>query len=101
MKYAVLFEDDPSAGPGIRAAHMARHLAFLEAHAERVRAAGPLAKPDGQAAGGLWIVEAEDAEAVRGLVEADPFWPTGLRRSVQILAWTQVFADGRRQVGPR
>lgn len=101
MKYAVLFADNPSANPDVRAAHMARHLAFLEAHADRVRAAGPLATPDGQAAGGLWIVEADDAAAVHRLVEADPFWPTGLRQSVQILAWTQVFADGRRQIDPR
>jgi hypothetical protein len=30
------------------------------------------------------------------LIKEDPFWPTGLRKSVCILAWNQVFADGRR-----
>jgi uncharacterized protein YciI len=29
-------------------------------------------------------------------VKADPFWPTGLRHSVRILSWSQVFADGKR-----
>ena len=94
MLYAVLFEDDP-AKTGERRRHMPAHLAFLEREADRIRAAGPLL--DGEAgAGGLWLVEADAESAVRRLVEADPFWPTGLRRSVRILAWRQVFSDGRR-----
>lgn len=95
MLFAVLFEDDPARADA-RARHMADHLAFLEREADSVRAAGPLSE-DGEAAGGLWLVEAADAAAVRRLVEADPFWPTGLRRSVRILAWRQVFAEGRRR----
>lgn len=98
MKYVVLFEDNPVAGGQVRAAHMPAHLAFLEGHSDRIAAAGPLADGDGGAAGGLWVVEADGADAVRALVEEDPFWPTGLRKSVRILAWTQVFADGRRLI---
>jgi uncharacterized protein len=49
-------------------------------------------------AGGLWLVEADSAEIVEALVEEDPFWPTGLRQSVRILTWSQVFADGRRLI---
>lgn len=96
MLYAVLFEDDPARADA-RDRHMAEHLAFLEREADRIRAAGPLL--DGDAgAGGLWLVEEESESAVRRLVEADPFWPTGLRRSVRILGWRQVFADRRRLV---
>ena len=96
MLYAVLFEDDPS-HTDKRAAHMAEHLAFLEANAERVLAAGPLTDAGaGGPAGGLWLVEADDAGDAQALVEADPLWPTGLRKSVRVLAWRQVFADGRR-----
>ncbi|HKY93757.1 MAG TPA: hypothetical protein VJL84_00570, partial [Kiloniellales bacterium] len=29
-------------------------------------------------------------------VKADPFWPTGLRKGVRILAWKQVFGEGKR-----
>ena len=94
MLYAVLFEDDPARADA-RARHMAEHLAFLEREAARIHAAGPL-REAGQGAGGLWLVEAEDADAARRLVEADPFWPTGLRRSVRVLEWRRVFADGRR-----
>lgn len=94
MLFAVLFEDDPARADA-RARHMAGHLAFLEREAAVVRAAGPLLEA-GAGAGGLWLVEAASESEVRRLVEADPFWPTGLRRSVRILAWRRVFADGRR-----
>jgi uncharacterized protein YciI len=97
MTFIVLFEDNPDADPAIRSTHMAEHLDFLEAHASQISAAGPLTGLDHTAAGGLWIVEGADATAVQGLVEADPFWPTGLRQKVTILHWRQVFADGKRQ----
>lgn len=94
MRYAVLFTDDPARSEA-RARLMPEHLAFLAAHAGEVLAAGPLLRADGSAAGGLWLVEAEAAEQVRRLVEADPFWPTGLRAQVTITEWRRVFADGR------
>ncbi|MGQ0675185.1 MAG: YciI family protein [Rhodospirillales bacterium] len=94
MQFVVMFEDDP-AKAGERAKHMARHLAFLEKH--RVQAAGPLIDPaNGAGAGGMWLVEAASAADARALVEADPFWPTGLRKSVRILQWKQVFRDGKK-----
>lgn len=97
MKFAVLFEDDPAAASA-RSNHMAAHLAFLEKNAGAILAAGPLKTTDGQGAGGLWLIEADDAAQVDALAKADPFWPTGLRKSVRILAWTQVFAEGRRLI---
>lgn len=81
----------------MRTAHMPEHLAFLERNANVIKAAGPLTDAeDGGPAGGLWLVEAVSRETVRALVEADPFWPTGLRKSVRVLQWKQVFADGKR-----
>lgn len=96
MQYVVLFEDNPDADPGIRAAHMAAHLAFLETNADRISAAGPLATLSGAAAGGLWLAHADDPQDLHRLVKADPFWSTGLRKSVTILRWTRVYADGAR-----
>lgn len=96
MLYAVLFTDDPAHGDA-RAKGMPEHLAFLERHRGRVRAAGPLRDAeDGVAAGGLWLVEAASRDDVVALYQADPFWSTGLRRSVRVLEWRQVFAEGRR-----
>jgi uncharacterized protein YciI len=79
---------------------MAAHLDFLEQHSGHIRATGPLHEvTDGGGAGGLWLVEAESPGAVTEFVQRDPFWPTGLRKAVRVLQWSQVFADGRR-VGP-
>lgn len=94
--FIVQFEDN-DAKADQRAAHMESHLAFLERNSPAIAAAGPLL--DGAAgAGGLWLVEAAGADDVRRLVETDPFWPTGLRKSVRILEWRRVFADGQRLI---
>jgi uncharacterized protein YciI len=98
MIYILLFEDDP-ARADMRQRHMPDHLAFLEGNAASIRAAGPLRdSATGAGAGGLWLVEADSAATVTKLCREDPFWPTGLRRSVRVLEWTQVFADGRRRI---
>lgn len=98
MIYAVLFEDDASRA-AMRPAHMPTHLAFLEENASSILSAGPLTDTAGDVpAGGLWVVRAEGLKDVWALIEADPFWPTGLRKSVRILEWTQVFADGTRRI---
>lgn len=99
MLFAILFEDDPARADEIRRRGMPAHLAFVERHAQAIRAAGPLRDAsDGSAAGGLWLVEAEDRAAVDVLLRADPFWVAGLRRSVRVLIWNQVFADGARRI---
>jgi uncharacterized protein YciI len=82
----------------VRRQHMSAHLSFLEKNAARIRAAGPLRASSGEPAGGLWVVEADSSDEVDALVKDDPFWPTGLRRSVQILTGSQVFANGRRLI---
>jgi uncharacterized protein YciI len=101
MKFLILFEDSPTADPGIRGQYMPAHLAFLERHADRIKVAGPLRTPSGDGAGGAWIVEADDEAAADTLVRTDPFWPTGLRQSYRILAWKQVYADGQRLIDVR
>ena len=98
MTFIILFEDDPAAPADIRSRFMPAHLAFLEANANRISAAGPLAERAGAPAGGLWIVDVESAEDAETLVRADPFWPTGLRKSYRVLAWRQVFANGQKQI---
>lgn len=98
MKFVILFQDNPSADPDIRKNHMPAHLAFLEKHASQIEAAGPMHTPDGDGAGGIWIVDTENDAAADQLVRSDPFWPTGLRESYRILSWTQVYANGHRLI---
>lgn len=98
MKYVILFEDNDDYAH-MRAQFMGDHLQFLSDHADRIEAAGPL--KDGHSAtpaGGIWIVDADDAGQAQTLVETDPFWPTGLRKSVRVLEWTQVFVDGKKMI---
>lgn len=96
MLFAVLFEDNEACAGDVRSRYMQDHLDFLERNASTIKAAGPLRRNEDTPAGGLWLVEAESRGAVDQLVRSDPFWPTGLRRSVQVLVWQQVFADGTR-----
>lgn len=98
MKYAVLFEDNDELAH-MRPKFMADHLQFLGDNSDRINSAGPMKDASsGEPAGGLWIVDAENAEDVQALVETDPFWPTGLRKSIRILQWTQVYADGQKMI---
>lgn len=90
MDYIVMFEDNEEKA-GKRAEFMKDHLAFLGVHAEKISAAGPVKDAKtGLPAGGLWVVNAKTREDVVALVKADPFWPTGLRKSYSILEWTKV-----------
>ena len=98
MLFVVLFEDDPAFGLDVRRQHLPEHLSFLERNAKQIKAAGPLKGLTGDPQGGLWIVEAGSRGAVDALVKEAPFWPTGLRRSVRILLWFQVFSDGKRLI---
>ncbi|EJK80092.1 hypothetical protein G6L94_04505 [Agrobacterium rhizogenes] len=94
--FAVLFEDDRQQAAEIRQKYLERHFDFLQANAALIKTAGPLSRQGDAFAGGLWLVEADDAAEVDRLVKEDPFWSTGLRKSVQILVWNRVFADGTR-----
>src|SRR5215475_2774024 len=97
MFFAVFFEDD-TAQHDKRNQFMGDHLAFLERNRTAVKAAGPLKAADRGPVGGLWLVEANNAEDVRQLCQDDPLWTTGLRKSVQIYEWTRVFTNGRRVI---
>jgi len=94
MLFVVLFKDNTDRADDIRRQHMPAHLAFLKRHGGAIKAAGPLRDQQNAPAGGLWLVEAAVPGDVEKLVQEDPFWPTGLRRTVRILTWMQVFADG-------
>ena len=98
MKYAVLFEDNDELAH-MRPQFMADHLQFLADNSEIIEVAGPMKDGhSGESAGGMWVVDADSAEQVQALVENDPFWATGLRKSIRILEWTQVYAYGKKMI---
>jgi len=98
MMFVLLFEDNETQSE-MRQKYMAEHLKFLSRNKDNIQAAGPLKEiVDQSPAGGIWIVEAENKGQVQALIEEDPFWPTGLRKGIRILEWTQVFACGKQLI---
>jgi uncharacterized protein YciI len=60
-----------------------RHLEWVRA-ASNVKLAGPFLDEQGDMAGSLFILEAEDAEAVRRFNAEDPYTQAGLWASVDV-----------------
>src|SRR5690606_27038145 len=93
MLYVVQFEDKPGTGE-LREKLLEAHFAFLDSKRDQVLVAGSLREePGDRPVGGLWIVEARDADAVRDIFSDDPFWTNGLRASVRINRWHKAFQD--------
>ena len=91
MKYAVLFEDNDDFAH-MRPKYMADHLRFLADNSERIDAAGPLKDSEsGQPAGGVWIVEADDAGRCRR-------WSKPILFIQPVCARRFVFSSGRRSL---
>lgn len=93
MRFTVLFTDNEDFADK-RQEFMANHLAFLKSNSDSIQAAGPMFHTDGTGAGGMWVVEAATAQDVTRLVEEDPFFPTGLRKAIEIREWRLVFEHG-------
>ena len=95
MLYVIQFEDRED-GADIRKRETSAHHIYLEKNRDRILAAGGLREtPDGPSRGGMWIVEAESAEAAEALYRNDPFWTAGLRRSARVMVWVKASAEKR------
>jgi uncharacterized protein YciI len=63
------------------------HLAYVAAHRDMVRIAGPYLDDDGQMAGSMFVIEAPDRAAVETFSAADPYVLADLFERVDIRAW--------------
>ena len=87
MLYALICTDKANSS-ALRADVRPKHLAFIDAHKERVKIAGPFTSDDGATMlGSLIIVEAADIAAARAFAAADPYAQAGLFASVEIKPW--------------
>jgi uncharacterized protein len=86
-RWVAIFEDDPQAD-WVRKQHSQAHFDYLAAHKDRILLGGGLRpSPDEWFCGGLWVMEVADrADAVR-LVEDDPYFKLGLRKSYRLMVW--------------
>ncbi|MBK3735018.1 hypothetical protein GAY29_18295 [Azospirillum brasilense] len=83
---------DKAGAAQVRADNRPAHLAYLEAHTDRLFAAGPLLADDGQGmAGSLLIVECADEADAKAFAANDPYAQAGLFESVEIRAWRRVY----------
>ncbi len=86
---------DKAGAAQLRTDNRSDHLAYLESHADRIHAAGPLLSDDGQAmVGSLLIVDCADAAAAQAFADNDPYAKAGLFQSVTIRPWRRVFPKG-------
>ena len=94
MQFSIVTVDRPD-GLEIRLANRPAHLAYLEANAARIIAAGPHLSADGQAmVGSLLLIEAADRAEAERFVAEDPFSKAGLPASVAITPWRRVYPKG-------
>ncbi|WP_372397467.1 YciI family protein [Azospirillum sp. HJ39] len=83
---------DKAGAADIRAANRTEHLAYLEANAGRIFAAGPLLSDDQSGmVGSLLIVDCADAAAAQEFAGNDPYAKAGLFDSVTIRPWRRVY----------
>lgn len=93
MLFAVRFTDHDHLA-ATRREHLDAHIEWIRQRRDRVLVAGSLRhEPADNPVGGLWIVEAPDKAAVQALLEDDPFWREGLRKSVEILHWSKALPE--------
>jgi uncharacterized protein YciI len=91
MLFAVLLRDDPER-LHLREGHRDEHLSYVAAQDGRIIAVGALRlQPENAPQGALWLVHADTKEAAQALVESDPFFKLGLRRSIDIFHWGKGF----------
>jgi uncharacterized protein len=93
--YAIICFDRPDSA-GLRDAHRAAHLAFLNANAARIVFGGPLKHAsDGPSTGALVVLDCATREEAESFIAADPFNRAGVYESVSIRAFKRVFPPPR------
>ena len=90
MQFMLYCLDKPGQA-GLRAAHRPAHLEYLNRHAEKISAAGPLLTEDGSGMiGSLLIFEVAARKEVEDFATGDPYAKAGLFQSVTITPWRRV-----------
>jgi len=98
MPYAILTTDKPG-GAELRARTRNAHLAYLDAHAGKLLAAGALISDDGAGGhGGILIVDTDDRKEAEAFIANDPFTKAGLFEKVTVTRWRKAYFDGRRLI---
>jgi uncharacterized protein len=100
MLYTIHFHGnaDADADPDICPRCIQKNLSFLCENTAVICAAGLLKETVGAVESGLWLVHVETVDQAWEFVKADPFWPTGLRDTIEVKQWVQVLTDEQARV---
>lgn len=87
MKLYIVYRLDRSDGQAaaIRARVRPAHRTYMERFSDRVRLGGPVLDADGNACGGMMVIDAESEDEVRRMVADDPFEQAELSARIDIL----------------
>lgn len=90
MHFVIYCTDKPD-HMDVRLAARPDHVDYLNAHADKIVAAGPTTTDDGEAmTGSVLVMEFDDREEAEAWAAADPYAQAGLFESVEIRAWKKV-----------
>ncbi|MEE4211748.1 MAG: YciI family protein [Parvularcula sp.] len=92
MTLFVFYCLDAAIGASLREKLLVDHLAHIEAHIDDYAVAGPL-KEDGETVGSLVILKAEDEAEARSKFEADPYFESGVWKSIEVKHFLGVAGD--------
>ena len=91
MPYVILTRDKPDRAQ-VRLDVRPQHLEYLDAHKDKLLAAGAVINDDGTGGHGtVIIVDTDDREEAEQFVANDPFTQAGLFESTVITRWRKVF----------
>jgi uncharacterized protein YciI len=87
MRWIALFEDN-AGRESVRKEHSQAHFDYLATNRAKIPLAGGLrAAPGEWYCGGLWVLEVDSREEAVNLVEADPYFKLGLRKTYRLFVW--------------
>ncbi len=87
MRWVAIFDDNQEC-ESVRKEHAEAHFSYLATNRDRILIAGGLRPAPGEwYCGGLWVIEVDSRDDAVRLVEGDPYFRLGLRRSYRLLVW--------------
>lgn len=87
-RWAVVFENAVGHSSLSDRQHPVAHHTYLSQYRDVIRLAGAISEDDGELfVGGIWVVQADDRDTVRGLVEGSPFFISGAHSSYRLFWW--------------
>ena len=94
--FVMIAKDKPGTG-ALRTATRPVHLDHLTALGEKLVLGGALMGDDGNPEGSLLVLEAENLDAAKAALLADPFIAEGIFGSVEVKPWRVAFNHSGRE----